>query len=84
MSYKRGHRRASRVRVVIARMQYRTADAEGNADVITTPMPDERLPRAVDGGARDMENVARDCRCSGSRARSRAKAYPSTVGRSHA
>jgi transposase len=46
-SYKLGHRRASRVRVVIARTRYKTVDAEGNADVITTPMPDEMLPRAV-------------------------------------
>ena len=46
-SYKLGHRRASRVRVVIARMRYKTVDAQGNADVITTAMPDEMLPRAV-------------------------------------
>lgn len=46
-SYKLGHRRASRVRVVIARVRYKTVDAEGNADVITTAMPDEMLPRSV-------------------------------------
>jgi transposase len=46
-SCKLGHRRASRVRVVVARMRYKTVDAEGNADVITTAMPDEMLPRAV-------------------------------------
>lgn len=46
-SYKLGHRRASRVRVVLARMRYKTVDAEGNADVITAAMPDEMLPRAV-------------------------------------
>lgn len=46
-SYKLGHRRASRVRVVIARVRYKTVDAEGNADVITTAMPQEMLPRSV-------------------------------------
>jgi transposase len=46
-SYKLGHRRASRVRVVVARVRYKTVDAEGNADVITTPLPDEMLPRAL-------------------------------------
>jgi hypothetical protein len=35
------------VRVVVARMHYKTVDAEGNADVITTAMPDELLPRSV-------------------------------------
>jgi transposase len=46
-SYKLGHRRASKVRVVVARVRYKTVDAEGNADVITTALPDEMLPRAL-------------------------------------
>lgn len=46
-SYKLGHRRAGRVRVVIARVRYKTVDPEGNADVITATMPDEMLPRSM-------------------------------------
>jgi transposase len=46
-SYKLGHRRASRVRVVVARVRYKTVDAKGDADVITTAMPAEMLPRAL-------------------------------------
>jgi len=46
-SYKLAHRRATLVRLVIARVCYKAEDAEGNADVITTPMPDEMLPRSI-------------------------------------
>jgi transposase len=46
-SYKLGHKRATKVRVVIARVRYKTVDAEGDADVITTAMPNEMLPRAI-------------------------------------
>ena len=46
-SYKLGRKRASKVRVVVARVRYKTVDAEGNADVITTAMPAEMLPRAI-------------------------------------
>ncbi len=35
------------VRVVIARVRYKTVDAAGNADVITTPMPNEMLPSSI-------------------------------------
>jgi transposase len=41
------HKRASKVRLVIARVRYKTVDAEGNTDVITTAMPDEMLPRTI-------------------------------------
>ena len=47
VSYKLAHRRARRVRLAIARVRYKTVDAEGNADVITTAMPDEMLPSAM-------------------------------------
>lgn len=46
-SHKLGHKRASKVRVVIARVRYKTVDAEGNTDIITTPMPNEMLPRSI-------------------------------------
>jgi transposase len=46
-SYKVGHRRASKVRVVVSRVRYKTVDAEGNTDVIAAAMPSEMLPRAI-------------------------------------
>lgn len=42
-----GHRRASKVRVIVARVRYKTVDAQGETDIITTPMPDEMLPGAL-------------------------------------
>ncbi|MGH8309042.1 MAG: IS66 family transposase [Steroidobacteraceae bacterium] len=41
------HRRASKVRVVTARVRYKTVDAEGNADVITAAMPPEMMPGSI-------------------------------------
>jgi transposase len=41
------HKRGSKRRVIIARVRYKTVDAEGNADVITTPAPEEMLPGAI-------------------------------------
>ena len=41
------HKRGGRRLVVIARIRYKTVDAEGNADVITTEMPPEMLPGAM-------------------------------------
>jgi transposase len=41
------HKRASKRRVIIARVRYKTVDAEGNADVITTPAPAEMLAGAI-------------------------------------
>jgi transposase len=62
-SYKLGHRRATKVRVVVARVRYKTVDAEGDADVITAAMPNEMLPRAIVapslGGHVIMENVGK-------------------------
>jgi transposase len=46
-TYKLGHRRASKVRIVVSRVRYKTEDAQGNTDVITTPMPDEMLPSSI-------------------------------------
>ena len=46
-SYKLGHRPATKVRLLLARIRYKTVDAEGNTDVITAPMPNEMLPRAM-------------------------------------
>lgn len=46
-SYKLAHRRATKVRLVIARVRYKTVDAEGNTDIITTPMPSEMLPGSM-------------------------------------
>jgi transposase len=44
---KLGHQRASKVRIVIARARYKAADADGNADIITTAMPPEMLPSSM-------------------------------------
>ena len=44
---KLGHRRASKVRVVIARVRYKTVDADGNTDVISAAMPPEMLPASL-------------------------------------
>lgn len=41
------HKRASKYRLVIARVRYKTVDAEGNADVITTAAPAEMIPSAI-------------------------------------
>ena len=46
-SYKLGHRRASKVRIVIARVRYKSVDANGNPDVITAAMPPEMLPSSM-------------------------------------
>ncbi len=46
-SYKLAHKRATKVRLVIARVRYKTVDAQGNTDVITTAMPDEMLPSCM-------------------------------------
>lgn len=46
-SHKLAHRRASKVVLCIARMRYKTVDAAGDADVITTAMVDEMLRRSV-------------------------------------
>jgi hypothetical protein len=46
-SYKLAHKRGGRRRLVIARARYKTVDAQGNADVITTSAPDEMLPAAL-------------------------------------
>jgi transposase len=41
------HRRATKCRVIVARVRYKTVDADGNADVITTAMHAEMLPSAI-------------------------------------
>lgn len=41
--YKRGGKR----RVIIARVRYKAADADGNTDVITAAMPPEMIPSAI-------------------------------------
>jgi len=46
-TYKIAHKRGGKRRVVIARVRYKTVDAEGNVDIIPTPMPDEMLPSAI-------------------------------------
>jgi transposase len=46
-SYKLGHQRACRVRIVVARVRYKAVDAQGDTDVITTAMPSEMLPSAI-------------------------------------
>jgi transposase len=46
-SYKLGHKRGGKRRIVIARVRYKTVDAEGDTDVITTAMPEEMLPAAI-------------------------------------
>jgi transposase len=44
---KLAHKRGGKRRVIIARVRYKTVDAQGNTDVITTPMPAEMLPAAL-------------------------------------
>jgi transposase len=46
-TFKLGHKRASKVRVVIARVRYKAVDAQGDTDIITTAMPDEMLPESL-------------------------------------
>jgi transposase len=41
------HKRGGKRRLVIARVRYKTVDAVGNADVITTAMPQQMLPGAI-------------------------------------
>lgn len=41
------HKRGGKRRVVIARVRYKTVDAVGDTDVITTAMPDQMLPGAI-------------------------------------
>lgn len=42
-----GHKRGGKRRIVIARVRYKTVDAAGNADVITTAMPEQMHPAAI-------------------------------------
>jgi transposase len=46
-SVKLGHKRGGKVRVVLARVRYKTVDAAGDTDVITTAMPEQMLPGAL-------------------------------------
>jgi transposase len=46
-SYKLAHRRSTLVRLAVARVCYKAEDADGSSDVITTPMPEEMLPRSI-------------------------------------
>jgi transposase len=46
-SVKLGHKRGGKVRLVIARVRYKAADAAGDTDVITTAMPEQMLPSAL-------------------------------------
>jgi transposase len=41
------HKRGGKRRVVIARVRYKTVDAAGDTDVITTAMPEQMLPSAI-------------------------------------
>jgi hypothetical protein len=41
------HKRGGKRRVVIARVRYKTVDAAGDTDVITSAMPEEMLPGAI-------------------------------------
>lgn len=43
-TYKLRHQRGGLRRVVIARIRYKTVDADGDTDVLTTAMPEEMLP----------------------------------------
>jgi transposase len=42
-----GHKRGGKRRIVIARVRYKTVDAAGNTDVITTAMPEQMHPGAI-------------------------------------
>jgi transposase len=41
------HKRGGKRRLVIARVRYKTVDAAGDTDVITTAMPEQMLPGAI-------------------------------------
>jgi transposase len=62
-SYKLAHKRGGKRRVLIARVRYKAVDAQGNTDVITTPMPSEMLPGAIAapslGAHVIMENIGK-------------------------
>lgn len=62
-SYKLAHKRATKVRLAIVRVRYKTVDAAGDTDIITTAMPDEMLPRSIVapslGAHFTMENVGK-------------------------
>ena len=69
---KLANRRASKVRVVTARVRYKTVDAEGNTDIITAAMPPEMLPGSIAAPRRwrhtsSWGTSARGCRCSDSK-----------------
>lgn len=57
------HKRATRVRLVIARARYKTVHADGDTDIIRTPMPSEMLRSAMAapslGANFIMENVGK-------------------------
>jgi transposase len=46
-SYKLAHKRGGKCRLLVAHVRYKTVDAAGNSDVITTAMPEEMLPPAM-------------------------------------
>jgi transposase len=46
-SYKLAHKRGGKCRLLVARVRYKTVDAAGNTDVITTAVPDQMLPAAM-------------------------------------
>lgn len=46
-SYKLGYRKPGPVRIVIARVKYRTTTPEGTETLTTTPMPPELFPRSL-------------------------------------
>jgi transposase len=62
-SYKLAHKRGGKRRVVIARVRYKAVGADGNADVITAPMPSEMLPSAMAASSLTahviMENIGK-------------------------
>jgi transposase len=60
---KLGHKRGGKRRIIIARVRYKTVDAQGDTDVISTPMPAEMLPGAIAapslGAHVIMENIGK-------------------------
>ena len=62
-AFKLGHKRACKVRVVVARVRYKAVDAEGDTDVITTAMPEEMQPGSLGAPSLSahviMENIGK-------------------------
>ena len=60
---KLGHKRGGKRRIIIARVRYKTVDAQGDTDVISTPMPAEMLPGAMGAPSLAAHVLGGKCAC---------------------